>query len=111
MPLVGVKVAVHVIPPSAELTADNEPLAMVRSALVKPVTASEKVRVTELVLPILRALGATTVVAVGRTVSMTIALLAPSEPEAPGAGRVSSTAFAAPSTMVPPSSASAVVLT
>ena len=107
----GVSVAVQVTPPSKELTADNEPLAMVRSALVKPVTASEKVIVTKLVTPFLRALVATTIVAVGRCVSMTIALLAPSEPEAPGAGRVSSTAFAAPSVIVPPLSASAAVLT
>ena len=111
MPLVGVKVAVQVTPPSAELTSDNVPLAIVRAAFVKPVTIFEKVRVTELVLPTLRAAGATTIVAVGRTVSMTIALLAPSEPEAPGAGSVSSTAVAAPSTIVPPLSASAVGLT
>ena len=61
----GVSVAVHVIPPSAELTADNEPLAMVRSALVKPVTASEKVIVTREVSPMVRELSATTIVAVG----------------------------------------------
>ena len=66
----GVNVAVHVTPPSAELTADNVPLAIVRSALVKPVTASEKVIVTELVSPLDRELSATTIVAVGRCVSM-----------------------------------------
>jgi hypothetical protein len=42
---VGVKVAVQVMPPSLLLTA-QVPLAMVRSALVKPVTASLKVMVT-----------------------------------------------------------------
>ncbi|MCY1463381.1 hypothetical protein D9M71_812680 [compost metagenome] len=36
---VGVKVAVQVMPPSLLLTAVSVPLAMVRSALVKPVTA------------------------------------------------------------------------
>ena len=66
---VGVNVAVHVTPPSEELTAVNVPLAMVRSALVKPVTASEKVIVTKEVSPIRRALSATTIVAVGRTPS------------------------------------------
>jgi hypothetical protein len=43
---VGVKVAVQVMPPSLLLTALSVPLAMVRSALVKPVTASLKVMVT-----------------------------------------------------------------
>ena len=43
---VGVKVAVQVMPPSLLLTAVNVPLAIVRSALVKPVTASLKVMVT-----------------------------------------------------------------
>ncbi len=36
---VGVKVAVQVMPPSLLLTAVSVPLAMVRSALVKPLTA------------------------------------------------------------------------
>ena len=36
---VGVKVAVQVMPPSLELTVDSVPLSIVRSALVKPVTA------------------------------------------------------------------------
>jgi hypothetical protein len=43
---VGVNVAVQVMPPSLLLTALRVPLAMVRSALVKPVTASLKVMVT-----------------------------------------------------------------
>ena len=65
----GVSVAVHVTPPSTEPTADNVPLAIVRSALVKPVTASEKVIVTKLVAPLVRELTATTIVAVGPCVS------------------------------------------
>ena len=49
IPAAGVKVAVQVMPPSLLLTADNVPLAMVRSALVKPLTASLKVMVTNVV--------------------------------------------------------------
>ena len=67
---VGVKVAVQVTPPSDELNALNVPFAIVKSALVKPVTASEKVIVTKLVSPILNALSATTIVAVGLCVSI-----------------------------------------
>ncbi len=66
---VGVNVADHVVPPSLELTALSVPLAIVRSALVKPVTASEKVMVTSEVSPIFRAVSASTTVAVGRAVS------------------------------------------
>ena len=66
----GVNVAVQVMPPSLLLTALSVPLAMVRSALVKPVTASLNVMVTSEVSPIRRLLSATTMVAVGRTVSM-----------------------------------------
>ncbi|MNQ74428.1 hypothetical protein D3C85_891830 [compost metagenome] len=66
----GVKVAVQVMPPSLLLTAVNVPLAIVRSALVKPLTASLKVMVTSEVSPILNAVSVTTMVAVGRTVSM-----------------------------------------
>ncbi|MNZ43139.1 hypothetical protein D3C78_607360 [compost metagenome] len=66
----GVNVAVQVMPPSLLLTEVNVPLAMVRSALVKPLTASEKVMVTRDVSPILSAVSVTTMVAVGRTVSM-----------------------------------------
>ena len=68
--LAGVKVAVQVMPPSLLLTALSVPLATVRSALVKPLTASEKVMVTCEVSPIFSAVSATTTVAVGRTVSM-----------------------------------------
>ena len=66
----GVKVAFQVMAPSAELTALNVPLATVRSALLKPVTASEKVIVTRLVSPILNAVSVTTIVAVGLCVSI-----------------------------------------
>ena len=69
-PTVGVKVAVQVMPPSLLLTAVNVPLAIVRSALVKPLTASEKVMVTSEVSPALRVGSARTMVAVGRSVSM-----------------------------------------
>ena len=64
----GVKRAVQVTPPSLEVTVESVPLAMVRSALVKPVTASLKVKVTSEVSPIFSALSATTMVTVGRTV-------------------------------------------
>ena len=70
MLLVGVKVAVQVMPPSLLLTAVKVPLAIVRSALVNPVTASLKVIVTSEVPPAVRLLSATTIVAVGRAVSM-----------------------------------------
>ncbi|MNV94502.1 hypothetical protein D3C71_1893070 [compost metagenome] len=66
---VGENVAVQVTPPSLELTALNVPLAMVRSALLKPLTASEKVMVTPLVSPAFNAVSAITMVAVGSTVS------------------------------------------
>ena len=67
---VGVKVAVQVIPPSPELTALSVPLAIVKSALVNPVTASLKVIVTNEVSPIASAVPATTIEAVGRAVSI-----------------------------------------
>ncbi|MNI77391.1 hypothetical protein D3C73_1336820 [compost metagenome] len=44
--LVGVKVAVQVMPPSALASVLRVPLATVRSAVVKPDTASLKVMVT-----------------------------------------------------------------
>src|SRR5680860_1545696 len=52
---VGVKVAVHVVPPSPELTAVNPPLGIVRSAFVNPVIGSEKMKVTKDVSPIFKA--------------------------------------------------------
>ncbi|RMS19478.1 hypothetical protein ALP75_205129 [Pseudomonas syringae pv. actinidiae] len=70
MPAVGVRVAVQVTPPSLLLTALRVPLAMFKSALVKPLTASLKVIVTSEVSPTASALSATTMVAVGRSVSM-----------------------------------------
>ncbi len=70
MALFGVSVAVQVIPPSLLDTALKVPLATVRSALVKPLTASLNVMVTCDVSPMLRLLSATTMVAVGRWVSM-----------------------------------------
>ena len=66
---VGVNVAVHVMP-LVDATAVRVPLAIVRSAFVKPVTASENVIVTRDVSPIVRLLSVTTMPAVGRTVSI-----------------------------------------
>ena len=66
----GVKLAVQVVPPSAVLSAASVPLAIVRSALLRPVTASLNVMVTKLVSPACRAVSATTMVALGRSVSM-----------------------------------------
>ncbi len=68
--LSGVSVAVQVMPPSALASPLNAPLATLRSARVKPLTASLKVMVTVVVSPMRRALSATTMVAVGRWVSM-----------------------------------------
>ena len=67
---VGVKVAIQVMPPSLLLTALSAPLATVRSALVKPVTASLKVMVTSEVSPAAKAVSVTTMVAVGLWVSI-----------------------------------------
>ena len=67
---VGVKVAVQVTPLSAEDTVLSVPLARARSVLSKPVTASLKVIVTRLVSPALSALSASTMAAVGRSVSI-----------------------------------------
>ena len=54
---VGVKVPVQVVPPLAEAIAVRTPFsAVISSALLKAVTASEKVRVTVAVSPICRAL-------------------------------------------------------
>ena len=65
MLLVGVKVAVQVIPPSALETAVSVPLGIVRSALLKPSTGLLKVMVTCEVSPIFRAVSDITMVAVG----------------------------------------------
>ena len=66
---VGVKVAIQVTPPSLVLTVLRVPLDTVRSALVKPGTASLKVMVTGEVWPIPRLVLPNTMVAVGSTVS------------------------------------------
>ncbi|MNH18558.1 hypothetical protein D3C79_782630 [compost metagenome] len=70
MPTVGVSVAVQVTPPSPLESALRVPLATLRSALLRPTTASLKVMVTSDVSPIASWLSATTMVAVGRWVSM-----------------------------------------
>ncbi|MNO76509.1 hypothetical protein D3C76_675830 [compost metagenome] len=62
---VGVNVAVQVSPPLLLLTVLSVPLAIVRSALVRPVTISENVIVTKDVSPMLSVVSATTMVAVG----------------------------------------------
>ena len=59
------------MPPSAEITAVKVPFGTIRSALVKPVTASEKVMVTVAVSPAFKAESFSTIVAVGRWVSIT----------------------------------------
>ena len=69
-PLLGVKVAVQVVPPSKELTLPSVPLEMVRSALLNPVTASLKVKVAVAVSPTRSAVSFSEIVAVGRCVSM-----------------------------------------
>lgn len=66
----GVKVAVQVTPPSPELTALRLPLATVKSALLKPLTASLKVIVTNEVVPAFKEVVLITKEAVGRTVSI-----------------------------------------
>ncbi|MCY1544333.1 hypothetical protein D9M68_802100 [compost metagenome] len=66
----GVRVAVQVMPPSALPKPLNKPLATLKSAVVNPVTASLKVMVTIEVSPTASTLSATTMLALGRTVSM-----------------------------------------
>ncbi|MNZ49526.1 hypothetical protein D3C78_672970 [compost metagenome] len=68
----GVKVALQVRPPSLLLTADNVPPITVRSALLKPATASLKVMVTFDVSPTFSAVSLRLMVAVGGTVSRTL---------------------------------------
>src|SRR4051812_40930830 len=67
---VGVIVAVQVMPPSIELTALKVPLAMVKFALVKPVTASLKVMLTSKVPQASKEVSDKTNPAVGRRVSI-----------------------------------------
>ncbi|MNE50837.1 hypothetical protein D3C80_1454320 [compost metagenome] len=66
----GVKVAVQVMPPSVLLRLLRTPLITDKSASVKPVTASLKVKVTVAVSPTVRSLSLRLMVAVGRWVSM-----------------------------------------
>jgi hypothetical protein len=66
----GVYVPVQVVPPSLELSEETAPLATVRSAVVKPVTASLKVMVTVAVSPAASAESDSAMVAVGRVESM-----------------------------------------
>ena len=69
---VGVSVAVQVMPPSPVLRLLSEALAALRSAEVKPVTASVKVNVTVAVSPIfnLVSLMVMLLAKAGRTVSI-----------------------------------------
>ncbi|MNT48774.1 hypothetical protein D3C72_1855730 [compost metagenome] len=70
MPAVGVRVAVQVMPPSPLERPLSAPLATVKSAVVRPLTASLKVIVTVLVSLPASAVSALTMLAVGRRVSM-----------------------------------------
>ncbi len=67
---VGVNVLVQVIPPSPLLTVVSVPLTMLKSVLLKSVTASEKVMVTSEVSPALKAVSATTITTVGAVMSI-----------------------------------------
>ena len=58
-------------PPSLLLNPEIAPFATVRSAELKPVTASEKVIVTSEVSPAFKAISAMTIVAVGLVESTT----------------------------------------
>ena len=69
-PTVGVNVAVNVRPPLLDDTGLRVPLSIVRSALLKPLTASLNVKVTNEVSPTRSAVSVTTTAAVGRTLSM-----------------------------------------
>ncbi len=68
--LLGVRVAVQVMPPSLELRPLRLPLATLKSAVVSPLTASLKVMVTVVVCPALSTVSLTTMVPIGRWVSM-----------------------------------------
>src|SRR3546814_17904149 len=63
----GVSVPVQVMPPSPLLRPVTVPLATVRSAVVKPVTASLKVKVTKDVSPTIREVSPTTMLEIERT--------------------------------------------
>ena len=66
---VGVKVPVQVMPPSLLARPVSVPLLRVRSALVKPVTASLKVKVSVAVSPTFNAVSLMAIATVGRCVS------------------------------------------
>ena len=68
----GVSVAVQVMPPSPVVRLDSAALGAVKSAVVKPVTASEKTQVTVAVSLMRRAVSSRVMLAasVGRTVSI-----------------------------------------
>ncbi|MCY1304172.1 hypothetical protein D9M70_539180 [compost metagenome] len=70
MPAVGVRVAVQVRPPSVDTRLLSTPFSTLKSVRSSPFTASLKVMVTVLLSPTARAVSATTMVAVGRWVSM-----------------------------------------
>ncbi|MNR24413.1 hypothetical protein D3C85_1414900 [compost metagenome] len=70
MPAVGVRVAVQVMPPSPLERPLRAPSATVKSPMARPLTASLKVIVTVLASFTARAVSATTMLAVGRNVSM-----------------------------------------
>ena len=67
----GVSVAVQVMPPSLLLRLESEALGALKSAMVKPVTASAKVKVSVAVSPMRRAVSLIVMAeaSVGRTVS------------------------------------------
>ena len=69
---VGVSVAVQVMPPSPDVRLESAAFGALRSAVVKPVTASVKVKVTVAVSPTRSAVSLMVMPAasVGRTVSM-----------------------------------------
>ena len=66
----GVRVAVQVVPPSLLLNALSVPLLTVKSALVRPLTASLKVMVTSEVSPAVKSESAKSMLAIGRAVSI-----------------------------------------
>ena len=67
----GVRVAVQVMPPSPVVRVERLPFGTVRSAAVKPMMASVKVKVTVAVSPIFSAVSEIVIAEarVGRTVS------------------------------------------
>ena len=99
----GVRVAVQVMPPSPVVRVERLPFGAVTSAVVKPVTASAKVKVTVAVSPIFSAVSEIVIAEarVGRTPSTTRALLAARELAAPGVARVRTALLPAASLIAP----------